>query len=213
MRVHRQSIWLCFCLALTGCYGMDPMPLIFDKAPFSHAAQVEGNAHCAPLFGNGQFARLSGKMPVLSRDVPTRAMLTLNTAPDTEDISAIQALEGVARTCRQMREAAGVPTSATEDILAARISKLRFGLYRGDLPYAVYNYGVAQALKSHNNFLLEGEKAASQGRKVGRDKELTGLMLGQFMALNSRLSAYERATARTSWTCLPSGVGTDLDCY
>lgn len=199
---------------------MDPMPLIYDRSPFSRATQAAGNAHCAPLFSAGTFARLAGKMPVQSGDVPTRAMLTLNIAPDAQDMRAIQALESAERTCRQMREAAGAPTSATEDILQARMSKLRLGLYRGDLPYAVYNYGMAQALKSHNQFLLEGEKAAGKGRQVGQGKALNALMLGQFAALGLMLNAYDQAQTRAqaprSWTCTTSSYSsgnTNVDCY
>lgn len=222
MHVYRQSLWLCCAVLLAGCYGMDPTGMIYNRSPFSHATQAAGNAHCAPLFNTGQFARLSDKIPVHPGEIPSRAMLSLNSAPDDEDIAAIRALESAERTCRQMRAAAGAPTSATEDILAARLSTLRFGLYRGDIPYAVYNYGMAQALKSHNQFLIAGEQAVQQGRKAGREKEMSALMLGQFMMLSSQLSAFDQTRAQPtaqrlpSWTCTqssyPSG-NTYVDCY
>lgn len=220
MCVYRQAIGLLLAVALSGCMSLDPTPWMYDQSPFSHSTQAQGNATCAPLFANGQFSRLDGKMPIHPGDIPTAAMLTLNVAPDPQDIVAIQALEGAARTCLSMREAAGVPTSASEDILQSRISKLRLALYRGDLPFAVYNYGVAQALKSHNRFLLEGEQAAAMGRRVGQDRESASLLLGSFMALSSALTAYDKSTAQAAkpphWTCTtsayPSG-NTYVDCY
>lgn len=217
MCVYRQSKWLILVIALSGCGGLDPTPLAYDRSPFSHAAQVEGNAYCAPLFDAGQFSRLADKIPTRSGQVPTRAMLNLNAAPDDQDIAAIKALESAERTCRQMRAAAGAPTSATEDILAARISRLRYGLYQGDIPYAVYNYGMAQALKSHNRFLLEGEKSAAEGSAVGEGKATRALMLGQFMVLGAALDHYEKTQARApSWTCTRStfaGGNAYVDCY
>jgi len=173
MYVYRQSYWLLALLAvlaLGGCLGMDPMAAVFQRSAFSHTAQMEGNAECAALYGNGQFNRLSDKMPVSPGALPSAAMLALNVVPDPQDVQAIQALEGAVRTCQRLREAAGVPTSASEDILNERISRLRLGLYRGDLPYAVYNYGVAQAMKSHNRFLVEGEQSAARGHTVGDER-------------------------------------------
>jgi hypothetical protein len=172
------------------------------------------------LFVDGSFSRLEGKIPLQPGEIPTAAMLSLNIAPDPQEITAIQALEGAARTCLKLREAAGVPTSASEDILQTRISKLRFALYRGDLPYAVYNYGVTQALKNHNDFILEGERATAQGRLKGQDNAMSVLMLGQFALLGAKLSAYDQASTGTArppnWTCTqstyPSG-NRYVDCY
>jgi len=180
---------------------------------------MEGNAECAALYGNGQFNRLSDKMPVSPGALPSAAMLALNVVPDPQDVQAIQALEGAVRTCQRLREAAGVPTSASEDILNERISRLRLGLYRGDLPYAVYNYGVAQAMKSHNRFLVEGEQSAARGHTVG-DERANATMAGQMMALSGLLSAYDRARAQAqrppNWTCTTSTYSsgnTYVDCY
>lgn len=220
MCVYRQALCLCLGLMLGGCYNLDPMPLMFSQSPFSQNSQAKGNAICAPLFIDGAFSRLEGKMPLQPNDIPSAEMLSLNLAPDAQDIAAIQALEGAARTCLKMREAASLPTSASEDILQARISKLRFALYRGDLPYAVYNYGVAQALKNHNDFILEGERATVQGRLTGQDNAMSAMMLSQFAMLGAKLSAYDQASAQTArplnWTCktssYPSG-NTYVDCY
>lgn len=213
MYVHRQSLWLCFAVLLSACSAIDPMPYIYDRSPFSLATQNKGNAHCASLYGDGQLRRLEGKMPLHLNELPTRAMLGINTVPSVSEISAIRVMESLARTCREMRKAAGEPTSATEDILQARISKLRFALYRGDIPYAVYNYGLAQALKSYTAFLHAGEAAAQKGREAGQRTQLTAMAMEQSMMLNARLNHYNSIQSQRTWVCGPSVLSSDLmDC-
>jgi len=207
-------------LALAGCVGADPGPVAYGGASFSPTAPYAGAGDCAQLFAAERFARLAGKMPVFPGQMPDRAMLGLDAAPDARDIADIQSLEGAMRTCRQLRAAAGVTTSATEDILNARISKLRYGLYHGDISYAVYNYGVARALDSYNRFLLEGERAAQRGRKAGEERNVQALMLGRYSMLNTLLTTYERRAGGNrpppDWTCTPTAMfdgTTYVDCY
>lgn len=213
MHVYRQSVWLCFVVMLSACAAIDPMPYIYDRSPFSITTQEKGNARCASLYGDGQLRRLQGKMPLHLNELPTRAMLAIDTAPTAREISTIKVMENLAQTCRQMREAAGEPTSATEDILQARVSKLRFALYQGDIPYAVYNYGLAKALISYSAFLHAGEAAAQHGREVGQSKQLTAMAFEQNMMLNARLDRYNRMQSQRTWACAPSSFpGGVMDC-
>jgi len=214
MSLSRQYIWLSFLFLLSGCVTTDPSALIFNTSPFSQAAQDQGNAHCASLYGNSSFNQLKGKMPVLPGALPSRAMLRINTAPDTQEMAAIKSLESAMRTCRQLRAAAGVPTSATEDILASRISKLRFGLANGSIPYAVYNYGVVQAMRENNAFMLGGAQAAQKGREIGRQKgqqfwQSTQQAI-QMDTLQMNLNTYENQALQKVWTCTG---GTYVTCY
>jgi len=168
MLAFRQYFCLPLFLMLVGC---DVTPYIYNESPFSTVTQAKGNAQCTNLFGNAQFNHLKGKMPIMPGEIPTRAMLSVATVPTDREISAIQSLESAVRKCQKLRAAAGMPTSATEDILAARVSKLRYGLYKGEIPYAVYNYGIAQAMRQGNTFMMAGEKAAQEGAVVGGQRE------------------------------------------
>lgn len=211
MRVYRQSLWLCLLLVLSGCSFVDPMALAFDTSPFSYASQTKGNSHCATLYANSSFNLLKGKMPVLPGELPTRAMLQVGTAPITDEISAIKSLESAVRTCRKLRAAAGVPTSATEDILASRLSKLRYGLFKGDIPYAVYNYGAVQAMRQHNAFVLSGEQAAQKGREIGKNKSRQ-ITAAQINALSMSLARYQAQPQTQTWSCTAMG-GAEMVCY
>lgn len=210
MHVYRQSLWLCLWLGLSACSSIDPMAMAFNTSPFSQSTQAKGNAYCATLYANRSFGTLQGKMPVMPGELPTRAMLQVTTAPEAQEIAAIQSLESAMRTCRQLRAAAGVPASATEDILAARLSKLRFGLYKGDIPYAVYNYGAVQAMRSHNAFILSAEQASQKGREIGGAKAQQIALQAQINSLRVNLDSFESRPQMQSWTC----TGTrELTCY
>lgn len=209
--MYRQYFWLCLSLALSGCSAVDPMALAFDTSPFSYASQTKGNAHCATLYANNSFNLLKGKMPVMPGELPTRMMLQIGTAPGTDEISAIKSLESAVRTCRKLRAAAGVPTSATEDILAMRLSKLRYGLFKGDIPYAVYNYGAVQAMRQHNAFLLGAEQAAQKGREIGRQKA-GQIAAAQTSALSMSLANYQALPQTQTWSCSATS-STEMLCY
>ncbi|MCW8914882.1 MAG: hypothetical protein OQK24_03395 [Magnetovibrio sp.] len=133
-------------LVLSGCLGGD--------TAFSRASQIKGNSLCGDLFNSPAIVSLQANMPILPGEIPTREMLYINLVPTPSEAKAIQSLEGAIRTCRLRRAAQGIPTSATEDIVEKRLSRLRYGLYNGDIPYAVYNYGLAQALKEQSKFRL-----------------------------------------------------------
>ncbi|MFC1673298.1 hypothetical protein ACFL12_04000 [Pseudomonadota bacterium] len=211
MRVYRQLIWLCAAVLVAGCLPFDPTPSVFNRSPFARTTQAEGNAHCAGLFATNNYAPLAGQMPIAPGELPTAQMMEITLAPNAGQVTAIQTLENAARECRARREAAGIPTSATEDILAHRTSQLRYGLYKGEIPFAVYNYGLAKALRQHNAFLIEGERAAQQGREAGQ----TIQMLGQFGTLAALLGVFDQgAEQQTQWTCASGPVPNDsVDCY
>ena len=154
---------------LGGCSAMGP-------PAFSYASQERGNKVCAGLFGISEIKLLSTKMPIVPGQLPSRDMLMINQAPSVVETQAIGTLESAIRNCALLRTAAGMPTSASEDILQARISRLRHDLYSGHIPYAVYNYGLAQALKKHTEFMVQGEQAYTQGKAAG-ENQLFGLTL------------------------------------
>lgn len=148
-----NSFWLYFgdllviaALSTAGCVGSAP-------PTFSYGAQQRGNALCATMYDNHNIQLLSGKMPLRPGEMPTREMLMINESPDKNEVQAIGALEAAVRNCHTLRANAGQPTSASEDILEARTSQLRYGLYKGAIPYGAYNYGLAQVLKRHADFL------------------------------------------------------------
>ncbi|PHS75181.1 MAG: hypothetical protein COB59_11720 [Rhodospirillaceae bacterium] len=193
MQLLRQYLYLLFPLSLSGCV-VDVTPLIYNSSPFSVTAQEEGNAQCNELYNNAKFTHLKGKMPVRPAEIPTRAMLSVATVPADNEVRAIQALEAAVRNCRQLRAAAGMPTSATEDIQAARVSRLRYGLYKGEIPYAVYNHGLVQVMRQSQDFMLAGETAGQRGKEIGQERQRQALMQAETQAnlnkINSNITGY-----------------------
>lgn len=185
------------CGAVSACVTSGP-------PAFSYQSQAKGNAMCSDLFGADRLGVLAPRMPVLPGEIPTRAMLMINEAPSEEEAQAIAGLESAIRNCKRLRAASGYPTSASEDILEARISRLRYDLYNGAIPYAVYNYGLVQALKKHTAFMSQGEQAYAQGKEAGDMKTLS-------MALNNAVAAHMAASAQT-WVCVPDSLG-GMSCY
>ena len=108
---------------------------------------------CASLFDTHEIQSLTDMMPILPGRAPSREMLMINEVPSLGEIDALRSLEGAIRTCQRMRTMGGEPTSASEDILEQRISRLRYQLFKGSIPYGVYNYGLAKALKEQAQFM------------------------------------------------------------
>ena len=207
MQLLRQSVYLIFPLIVSGCAEMTPF--IYNTSPFSSAAQAEGNAQCSELYSNAQFQHLKGKMPVRPGTIPTRAMLSIATVPSDNEVRAIQALEAAVRNCQKLRAVAGSPTSATEDIQAARVSRLRYGLYKGEIPYAVYNHGLVQVLRQSQDFMLAGETAGQRGKEIGQERQRQALMHAQTQAnlnsINSDITGY-RNDLNSFYNSVPSGT-------
>lgn len=185
---------------LGGCIAVGP-------PAFSYEAQKRGNALCAQLYGARDIQSLSSKMPILPGQLPSREMLMINQAPSEKEVLALGTLESAMRNCKVLRAASGQPTSASEDILEARVSKLRYGLFNGDIPFAVYNYGLAQVLKKHTAFMVEGETALSVSKARGNQRLLD-------MQMNSALRNLSAPQAKT-WSCTSTPVDDTLysNCY
>ncbi len=164
IKIKSTIIAIASALFFTGCTSGD--------AAFSRASQLQGNALCADLFNTSDILPLKSKMPILPGEIPSQEMLQINTAPTPKEAKAIQSLEGAIRTCNLMRTAKGIPTSATEDIVEQQLSRLRYGLYNGDIPYAVYNYGLVQALKEQSEFRKSAHEAYAKGAKEGTQAQL-----------------------------------------
>jgi len=164
---------------------------------------------CAPLFDVPHIQALKSKMPILPGQLPTRDMLSVDQAPSKAEVQAIGALESAIRNCKALRATGGIPTSASEDILQARISRLRYGLYSGEIPFAVYNYGLAQALRKHTEFMVQGEKAYTQGKASG-EMQVLGLAL-QNLTTTARTSTSTVGTGG-GWVC-SANTGSSLSCY
>jgi len=185
-----------------GCSSMGP-------PAFSYDSQDRGNNMCAALFEVPQIQSLKSKMPILPGQLPSRAMLKVNQAASTAEVRAIGALESAIRNCATLRASGGIPTSASEDILQARISRLRYGLYAGEIPFAVYNYGLAQALRKHTEFMVQGEKAYTQGKAAG-EMQMLGLAL-QNLATSAGPTT-STGGAGGGWIC-STNAGASLSCY
>ena len=176
-----------------------------------HAGDTAGletaNEDCLTLFSNTKLAPLKGKAVYLPDDIPTPAMLKLNDSPDNESAEAVKLLEEINQTCDGLRKDAGFPPSASERIKALRLSKLRYGLYNGDIPYAVYNYGVAQVIREDLEFRGRGRKAFAQGREIGEKAAAQDLQA----SMNSFNSLY----ANKTWHCSGTSFGTSYNftCY
>lgn len=197
---HYQSLWRIMALstlnlALSACIAVGP-------PAFSYDAQAQGNKICAKLFAATSLQPLKTYMPLLPGEMPSRAMLLINEAPSENQSQAIRALETAVRNCKSMRAAAGQPTSASEDILESRISKLRYGLYNGDIPYGVYNYGLVQALKKHTEFMVQGEQAYTQGKAAG-DASLINMGMSR---------ALQKVGTHKTWSCSSDSLGNTM-CY
>lgn len=169
---------------------------------------------CGSLFTDNRLAPIQGRMAFAPGEVPTRAMLQLTDSPTNEAVTAIKLVEEMTRTCKQMRADAGKPTSAMEDIAESRISKLRYGLFHGEIPYGVYNYGVAQVLRESLQFASEGAQAYAQGEEIGKQAALAQIqqtnMQMQMNAMQMQVNSYNTMQTKT-WHC--SGVGGSYTCY
>lgn len=185
-----------------GCSSMGP-------PAFSYDSQERGNKMCAALFEVPQIQALKSKMPILPGQLPSRDMLKVNHAASTSEVQAIGALESAIRNCAALRVTGGIPTSASEDILQARISRLRYGLYAGEIPFAVYNYGLAQALRKHTEFMVQGEKAYTQGKAAG-EMQMLGLALQNLTTSASATTS--SGGAGGGWIC-STNAANSLSCY
>lgn len=178
------------------------------------AEKSEAETVCGSLFADNRLAPIQGRMAFAPGDIPSRAMLQIADSPNDEAVIAIKLVEELTRTCKQMREDAGKPTSAMEDIAESRISKLRYGLFNGEIPYGVYNYGVAQVLRESMQFASEGAQAYAEGEEIGKQAALAQIqqmnMQMQMNAMQTRVNSYNTMQTKT-WHC--SGAGGSYTCY
>ncbi len=200
-------------LLVTGCIG--PLATV-------NVGKVRMDDDCLPLYRAASFTSLRGKIPVQPAEVPTRAMLLAAGAPTAEEIQAIKKLEEADRQCREIRSNNKNPVSATEEILNQRISKLRYGLFNGDIPYAVYNYGVAKAIKEQNAFHVQGQEAFAKGREIGGQKAAAFNAQLQQMQMQSQMNSiqnqlnYYNSSSTGYWNCTVTSSTADsafVSCY
>jgi len=190
-----------------GCYG--PLATV-------NIGKVQMADDCLPLYQAANFTSLRGKIPIQPTDIPTRAMLMAAGTPTGEEIQAIKNLEEADRSCKEIRATNNNRTTATEEILASRVSKLRYGLFNGDIPYAVYNYGVVKAIKEQNSFHVQGQEAFAKGREIGGQKADAALqqiqMQSQFNSMQNQLNQYNM-NSNGSWNCNFSTLSTSDTVY
>ncbi|MGB0670837.1 MAG: hypothetical protein ACPGNT_05025 [Rhodospirillales bacterium] len=202
-------------LGLTGCQSTGT-PSVLGLSDTSEA-ETSALDQCDSLFANDALAPLRGVIPVGPRDLPTKAMLADNTVPGKEQIAALQILEAAERTCKDVKAEAGIETSAMEDIVGVRLSKLRYGLYQGEIPFAVYNYGVAKALKEKAQFSVEAEEAYARGEEVGAQKAAQFAstmnqiqMQNQLNTIQSQYNYYNTMNSFKTWNCTASSFGYNM---
>lgn len=202
-------------IALSGCI-VSTQSL---REKLARGAQTETLEYCGDLFADSTLDTLKGKMVFVPGSVPTQEMLLVDNQPGEEALSAIKLVEEKVRACKQLRADAGHETSAMEDIAEARISKLRYGLYKGDIPYGVYNYGVAQVRRESQQFAFEKTKAYAEGKVIGNRAALAQLnqqinqmnMQTQMNSMQSQLNSYQSTNYGRTWSC--SGSGGMYSCY
>lgn len=194
-------------LIASGCIGIITTPSV---------GEISVSQECLPLYQSVSLNPVRGKMPILPTDIPTRAMLMVAEAPSNAEVQAIKQLEEADRACKQLGETNGRSSSATEDILASRISRLRYGLFNGEIPFAVYNFGVAKAIKEQIIFAIEGQDAYARGEEVGGQRALAHIQLlstqNQINNMQNRLNQYNMNSSR-SWNCDFSTLATSDTVY
>lgn len=154
-------------LLLGGCYQQGgPSGNFFDFG-FEAKKKAEVKSQCATLYGNVAFNSIRSKMVLYPGGTVTRELLSIHQVPTDKEKTSIKNLENASQTCLQMHADAGLTTSVDDDILNQRASKLRYGLYKGEIPYSTYNYGMALAKKEKNEAFLKGEAAYQKARAVG----------------------------------------------
>ncbi len=187
---------------LTNLYGTE-----------AEAKILKANGRCETLIQEANLGSLDSKMVYLKGAIPTREMISLNEGPTDDEIKALQRLEGVRQTCRSLRNQAGYTTTAGEDIMEARLSKLRYGLYKGEIPYAVYNYGVAQAMREEMQYQAMSDQAYAQGKEIGRQRALAQMeqslqqmrYQAQINNLQNQINTFNSGFKGT-WNCTASSV-------
>lgn len=173
---------------------------------------------CALQLTSGNTGTLSGKLHVNTEDIPTPEMLVLNEMPTDEEAGAIKLLEELNISCNAKLVAAGYRTTATEDILRQRVKNLRYGLYNRDITYAVYNYGVVEALKETAQFQEAGAEAYARGKEISAQRFAAQMqqieLQNQLNQINSQFDQYNhnmQLNSFKSWTCTSSG--STYSCY
>ena len=141
-----------------------------NRFSVSSEALAAAQTKCNTLYADGGLEVLKAKMAIRSTDVPTREMIALNEGPTESEITAIKKVEEIRQTCLSMFKEAGYTTTAGQDIMEARMSRLRYGLYKGEIPYAVYNYGFAQALREQVEYDHMSSVAYSEGQALGAQR-------------------------------------------
>lgn len=169
---------------------------------------------CDAFYNDPAIVSVSSKMVTRQGQIPTKAMMAINEVPSDEEALAIGKLEGAIRQCKEIRAQAGNPTSAMEDIFEARISKLRYGLYKSQIPYAVYNYGVAKAMREQAQFNAEGAQAYSKGKEIGRERAMQ-MMQHMDTQLQMQLNGFNSYGFGGTWNCTSHVIGSlvSTSCY
>ncbi|WP_148560783.1 hypothetical protein [Magnetospira sp. QH-2] len=152
--------------------------------------------------------------------VPTKDMLLINAPLTQEEMDAVQRLQQAKETCKRLRTAAGLRTSATEDIMESRRAKLRYGLFKGEIPFGVYNYGIAQSLRKEAQFQASADESFEVGKKMGQEKamaEFNQLQTQmQINSLNNQMMYNNYMSSTRTWNCSAShsfGDYYSVSCY
>lgn len=200
--LFQYPLIILFVLLISGCYR-----------PMKNYGELYTADMCLPLYQNAAMSPLKGKIPIMPSDIPTQEMIMQSAPASQEEIQAIKVLEEADRTCKQMREKKGSQTSATEDIYTMRISKLRYGLFNGEIPYAVYNYGIVKAMQDQMGFAQQGKAAFMKGQEVGARK--AAAFNAHLSNIQNQYNSYNFNSNRT-WNCTASPI-TDytarVSCY
>ncbi|GAB6052773.1 hypothetical protein JCM17960_15930 [Magnetospira thiophila] len=168
----------------------------------------EIEAQCEAAMGQANLSVLDGKMAYRHDEIPTREMLLITDSPTQDEVDAVQRLQQVKETCKKMREDAGYTTSATEDLMESRRAKLRYGLFKGEIPFGVYNYGVAQVLRKQSSFQASADESFEAGRKAGQQKAMA-----EFSNMNNQMRYNSYMNTPKTWNCYASVGGSSYTCY
>ena len=204
----QRVLVLALMLSMAACVTVDGTefkPGFMINAARSSDDVERAKAACKKRFASGKLAPIRDKMVLDMKTIPTSRMLQMNEAPNDDEIMAIKYLEESSRSCRKSLADAGYPTSAMEDIMEARVSHLRRGLFQGEIPFAVYNYGIVKAMKEQAKFDQVSERAYARGAEIGKQKALAAFQQQQqrmqMNDLQNRFDNYQRMDRLQGWNC------------
>lgn len=204
--------------SLTGCLMTQP--------PQGDPLKVgEARSRCNQLYNETALDPLRDKVRLRSdaSAPPTRPMLQDASFPSPAEREAVRHWEEVERSCAGLLAGAGRRSAASEDIVAKRMSDLRWRLAAGEISFAVFNGSYVDVLMGHYDRQALASQAWERGTELGatRAAEFNASMHQirtemELHSLRGQIHELNRSPLNNplkTWQCDGSRLGTGYTVY